>query len=267
MKKIIFLFFILMGCGNIFKQMSRSTTDEALLFSAKMHMDEGSWALAIADFDSMSASFKTDREVKALHASAYAGKCGLRFLQFVDAFSTNTSPILAFLFAQFPASTATLQSDCIQAETLLKQIGNESVRNGDENFLMAFVSLAKVGVILNKSADTDVNNTVDNTFNPCTTIVDADANELVTGIAIAITSLTAVGASMGGITSSFSTVCGQLGGGTNFCSVTDHTTVAPADMINYRNGVRSMVKEGASMGLGNLTNPTCTGNPATCFCP
>ena len=61
------------ACNNILEPFA-TESDESLLADAKIHMDKYEWDLAIAKFADMSENFLTGRDVKLIHASAYAGK-------------------------------------------------------------------------------------------------------------------------------------------------------------------------------------------------
>jgi len=264
---------VTLGClscsVNILEEFGDQTTDDALFYQAKMLINDGDYQGAIDAFADMSPEFLARREVKGIHASAYAGVCGVNFLDILDAFGT-LSATRFFLWAMqtFTGGSAARQSACISAETLLKEIGaTGSARTDDENILMTFISLTKMGVILSRYADANSDDAVDGGFDPCDSAVDlpsADTKEIATGFAIAIDSLQNITSlSIGGdITSQVSTACGDLPAPQQ-PACNNPTDFDTADVDATEESLyRSLLKEDQSVGLG-----TCAGDITVCFCP
>lgn len=269
---MILCFYIFTGCSvNILSEFGDKTTDEALLFDAKMKIDEGDWTSAIEKFAEMSDDFRDERDVRALEASAYAGRCGLRFLDLIDIF-TNIGSTLLFreLMESFPGATAAQATDCAQAETLIKQIDATATnRTVDENLLMAFLSFVKIGVILSANADANgdgVPNWASGDACSAVNITDANVNQIGTAIANANASLSAVGSAsnIGG---------GQLDSLEQFCAVLDDapldatydfcSALNTTDMTaNMRRALRSIIQENQYVGIGS-----CNNTFVNCICP
>ncbi len=272
--------FLLIGCENIFAPMSSADTNEALLYSARMHTDRGEWTEALEDFDQMTADYLAQREVKVFHASVYAGRCGLDFIQLLTRLEQlSTQKLFEFLFQSYPGGTAQKQADCVSAEALLKEIGGTAARNRDENFLMAMLSLVKIGVVLNKAADADLDGVVDATFDPCASdaLTDDDAKEVGTGLVIFANSLSQTGQSSA-VADAFQGVCDLFGTSESdpfiaykFCDKENVADITTAEQVL---GIRTFVKDGAAIGLGAILTPACTtaidlSTPATpqgCIC-
>ena len=262
--------FSLLGCGqNILESFSK-VSDESLLVDARIHMDKYEWDLAIAKFTDMSAEFLATREIKFLHASAYAGKCGLDFMDFIEKLtSIGTEKLYAFLMGSFLGVTSAIESDaCIQAEVLIKSISSSaSDRTVNENTFMAFIGFTKIGVILSRYADTDDDGSADAGFNSCSTvsIPDSDVKQIATGLAIALTSLAAPGVSLGeGQVTDLNSICGELTGlgpTYDFCSDTETTSIT-GDKLK---AARTIIGEGQVVGIGS-----CAASPdsvSNCTCP
>lgn len=266
----IFCYFILGGC-NILSEFGDKTSDEALLFDAQMHIDHEEWTDAIEKFDAMTDDFRAEREVRALEASAYAGRCGLRFLDLINIF-TNIGTTLLFreLMESFPGATAAQAADCAQAESLIKQIDPVATeRTVDENLLMAFLSFVKIGVLISVNADADGNgipNWASGDACSAVNITDADVNQIGTAIANANASLTAVdGASEigGGQLDSLEQFCevlddAPLDASYNFCAALNTTDMT----ANMRRALRSIIQENQYVGIGS-----CNNTFVNCLCP
>lgn len=266
----ILCFFILTGCSvNILSEFGDKTTDEALLFDAQMLIDDSDWTGAIEKFEDMSSGFRTGREVRALEASAYAGRCGLLFLDMVNTIANlGSTKLFLRLMRDYPSSNVQDISDCTQAETLLKAIDPVAAnRNTDENLLMTFVSFSKIGAILSTYADANADGTPDwASGDACSAgnISDANVNQVGTGFANAIASLTAIAAATpigSGQLSDFTTICSSLtglGATYNFCNALDTTDVT----TDMRQAIRSIIQENQYVGIGS-----CNDTLANCVCP
>ena len=81
---LVFLSFVL-GCANIFQGGAKTNTDPALFVDTQIKMNSGDYDGAINNIEvKMTSKYRTRRDVKVLWASAYAGRCGLNFLDLAD---------------------------------------------------------------------------------------------------------------------------------------------------------------------------------------
>jgi hypothetical protein len=203
----LLIFYVLnIGCANIFSEMADKNTDKALLYETKRQLGKGEWDAAINQINLMSTEYQTRRDVKVLKASAYAGKSGLDFVDLAVALQNGgTSSIFSILLsARSNANLASLNNS-ILAEDILKGIGTEANRTAEENLLMAFLSLVKVGNILNINGNKDGDTSFDAGWDTCGTLGNssilssdattrADMTEIVTGLGLFLLSMTAAGA-------------------------------------------------------------------------
>ncbi|MGE4130867.1 MAG: hypothetical protein AB7F86_04480 [Bdellovibrionales bacterium] len=249
---------------NILENFANKNTDNARLEAAKILINNGDYSGAISKLDEITGTLASDRGTVALRASAYAGLCGLNFLNFVQAFSSTSLRFFPFLLSHFVGGTTTTAGYCLTAENLVESIGTSSARTNDENMLLLVISLAKVGNYLNAYADTNNDGSGDAGFDFCASgsLPDADTQEIGTGITLAIEALTALSGSVSLGSSSLSTIntaCSSMVGGYDFCSVTDPS----AFTANQIKGIRTILNEDSSVGVG--TN--CSGNVSACACP
>lgn len=259
---------------NILETFANKRTSEALYQEAIVLMNKEDFVGAVEKLNAIEGDFAVDRKVLKLKGEAYAGICGLRFIPFVLALKDlGTARIFPFLTDHFRNGTTTKIDACVAAEDLVESIGAIGSRTVDENFLLALISFAKMGAILNFYVDDDENGVVDGGYDPCVTnnttrvegpLYDDDVNQMVVSLALTINNLTAVGSSVdlgSGTIAALQGVCTTLEGidpSFNFCTVTDPTTVTAA----HRQGIRSLLNEDTVAGLG-----TCTGDITTCMCP
>ncbi len=196
---IIYLFFLLLGsCANIFSDLAQKDTDNAKVFEIKNKIDNSNWTGAINDIAALNTDLKARRDIIVLKASAYAGRCGLDVLTVLNNMATSGgASLFIILMKAFPYASTNSVNDCIAAQDALNTIGSETVRTVDENLLMAFVSFAKIGSILNRDADTDHDNVVDSSYEGTRCgISNGTLGEIGYSIALASLSLTSAGTSI-----------------------------------------------------------------------
>jgi hypothetical protein len=274
-----------LSCANAFQEMADKTTDKAKFYDAKLRLDRSDWSGAITVLNSLSTDFAAKREVKAVLASAYAGRCGLDFIDLSNKIqNAGATAFFSVLLSAFAGKTAANLTDCISAETTLNSISSTVAgRNANENLLMAFVAMAKMGVILAIKADTDLDGIVDPTFRPChsdgvtgtaqlpngPTAPYDDASELVTGLSSFMLSLAAVGSGDAGGTTfdEIQAFCDLLAAApynTDICSTTDRTAVT----ATQRRAIRAALSDNTGFGFSIDNDPggvdlSC--DLATCF--
>ena len=264
---------------NILENFSQKDSDKAKYIDAKMRMDVHDFDGAVTILLSTSSSFQNERPVKALLASAYAGKGGLIFLSLIESFQNATSgKLFPFMTSGFVGATAQKFGDLQNAEIAINSINADPLlRNEDENILMALVQLAKLGTILNYSVDDDNDGSIDGTF------VNACTNANTPGVAIDNDSVGEVGLALlqflqilPSLSNNFASgVLGSLDDCVadiesieaapgvyplaGVCAITD-----PADYTaTHLAGFRSLIKEDSVIGFG----VSCTGDVSACNCP
>ena len=270
---IILSIFFSIGCStNILESFADTQSDEALLFKAKMKINDGDYDLALTYFTSMSATFLTRRDVVAVRASAYAGKCGLNFLQLVDNITNlGSTRLFVMLMTAYTSGTTAKRDACISAESYMQTISSSYTgRSSDENLFLSLVDLSKMGVVFNRLADSDNNGTVDAGFDACDggDFPDADVREIGTAINLMRTSLSGVsGTTIGSFASSINDICANWPAGVaayNFCvdGSSNPIFTGATFTANQLKGIRSLVNESSIVGLGS-----CTGDIVACACP
>lgn len=262
------------GCPNALMEAANKTSDDAYLFDAEMHANKNEWTEAIASVSKMTAAGRAKRETKSALGSYYAGRCGLRLLDFAQSVKNGVPATRLFpLFSHAMAgATASQFADCKTAEATLVSIGATAAdRTPDENVLLAFVEFAKIGSALTSSgADANGDGTLDVGFDACSTISNADVEELGTGVTIAIASLQASGSTAAtAVTDAIGNLClaiEALPGMTGFCSKTSTSDFNTAPL---HAALHALIKSN-ELGFNSCNGPigqdqAGTGND--CICP
>ena len=271
MKKIFtaFKFFALLGapilllsCGNVLEDTGNKDTKEAIFYDAQTKLNARQYSAAIDLLESLGSDFLAQPDVAVIYASAYSGRCGLDAVNLATSLSSFSSSGSIFLpiMNLFLNGTDSKISDCETSEGILKNLGDETARTADENLLMGFSSFAKIGTILSRFADTDGDGAVDPGFQYCdlNALPDDAVREIGTGVALAITSVTAVGGDLSSNALISVTDFSQLDPQLNiFCTATDKTAFTVPEVAVLRAVIGS-----TNQGIG-----ACPGDFTACICP
>ncbi|MCC6137285.1 MAG: hypothetical protein IT287_01530 [Bdellovibrionaceae bacterium] len=265
MKKLIALFGILLvsiSCSNVLEQVAKKDTEQAVFFEAKMALNERNYDSAITLLQSLGPAFLAQRNVSLIYASAYSGRCGLEFVTLVESL-TNMSTDNLFLFLQsaFPGGTDTRIADCLASEAILNGLGDYTQRLSDENILMGFSSLTKVGTILSRYSDLDSDGITDPAFDHCslTDLPDSAVREVGTGVANAVLSISSVASDISsGTLDDITAYCALAPELNVFCTNTDPNAYSALELRVFRQLIGS-----TDLGVGACTNFT----DLACVCP
>jgi hypothetical protein len=252
------------GCPNAFSEMADKDSDAALFYQAQMEIDIPNYTLALATLAKATAKGLATRSGRLVTASAYAGRCGLNLVDLASKIANGGSNTLyTTLLASYKTveTASTAPDDCYSAEQNIVAIPASSAQKDDYIFL-AFNSLAKIGTILAKVADTDDDGVVDVGFNACTTISDDDVNQIGTGLTLTMLGLTNSGFSMNG-SNAFTDVCSRLAALPGAATICSKTTIGSFS-ANERLALRAMIKS-TEIGFGTCNGTT--GSSAACLCP
>lgn len=258
---------ILSGCTeNFFDETANKETPEAIFFQAEREINARNYAEAIALLESLDPDYILARHRRPIYASAYSGRCGLEFLSLLEALQDNNSDtVLGMLMSSFPGAEASNVEDCVFSSSILQDIGDESERNGDENLLLAFTSLAKMGTILSSLADQDDDGQADAGFDQCddNDLPDERVRQLGSSLAVTLLSLSAIGASyIDSTLDDISTLCNQDPNLEPFCNTTDPSSFSSNEVQAFRYAIGSSDYGINSCGGLDFTdcamsNPSC----------
>ena len=256
----ILILFLQTSCTeNLFSTTADKTSDDALLYSAQRYLDEADWDGAISAISALDTEARATRTAREIIISAYAGKCGFDFITFVQALADMSGRFFPFLLQAFPDAGTEEYNACIAAETELKALQSTETLGQVDHLKFVFVSMAKMGSLLNYKMATAAN-VYDSAKDPCNTahISNDEVNQVVTGLALIVTNI-ADAALDDFDASDITDVCATLvtAGLTNICAMVNTSAVTSS----ARCAMRSILNESSSLGLGK-----CTGDIATCVC-
>jgi hypothetical protein len=279
LKNLIFIFIVSIfslntSCSNFFEPLSKKDSDAALKESATKKIDSGDYDGAITDILSMSSSYQAKTEIKEALAGAYAGKCGLDFISFVQGLGSGASSAFFGTFMGAFKGITVHPASCALAESVMMSIGTSSTRTGDQNLFMAILAMAKVGTYLRSLADTDSTGNLgdgaaDTTFSICSSsapgsvpvtslapfyVSDANMAQIITGMSQMLDNIASVTAVISGSTAvdaldQFKTTCNAIPGSP--CSVFDPDAVTAPMIAAFRKLIDT-----AAIGIGSCPDAT-----------
>jgi hypothetical protein len=258
---LIFCLIFLDSCSNPYSEYSNSSTDEAIYEEALKAYNSSQWDKAIAKFQSLSPSFLNTREVRFNYAKALAGKCGYDFITFIETVSSTdfSGPTLFEAFLSMWGNRSIIPSYCTLAEAQVKiiwsQLNSTAERSMSEKFFMALLSLAKIGMYLRVKADVDANGGLGNGVadagvdactpaNPPTQLLrfsDDEIKEIITGLALFISNLSAIGSAisnLSSLTGALDPICGPPLNA-SFCTKTEAVNVTNTEVTDFRKILQS----------------------------
>lgn len=259
-KKYIIFLFIFSACQqNLFENASSVGADDKYYNDALAALNAESYEESISIVTTkISAPAQAATKVRELLASAYAGRCGLNFIDYTDKLSQQSSgsalQIVMFPFIQRAADPAS----CRSAVETMELIGPTENRTANQNTFVSIVGMVLLGSALRDSADLSPSlgdGTAD--VDICTAITDAQIDNMILGFGFfnknfAYVNSHLIGNYSGSSLSSVGSTCTtQLGAAT--CETTDASLITPT----MRNSFRDLVNT-SDYGIGSYSTG---GNP------
>lgn len=139
--------FLLMSCSqNLLSELDSKTTDDALLFDAQTAVNAQRYQDAITIVTAQVSSAGQQRvEAREILANAYAGKCGLNFIDYTDSLANATNGS-AFVLAATPFVGRVVDpASCLTSLQTLDLIGPTASRNVNQNALASVVGMVLMG--------------------------------------------------------------------------------------------------------------------------
>jgi hypothetical protein len=252
-------FLFLLSCSNnVLSDLNSKTTDEAYLFDAQTAVNAQQYQSAIDIItQKLSATAQTSVAARELLANAYAGKCGLNFVDYTDSLSQAVSTS-AFVIAATPFVGKVVDpASCLTALKTLDLIGATASRTTNQN---AFASV--LGMVLMGSAtrlitdDNPVNGDgVQDVVGISCSLTDPQIDNVVLGYAYMAQNFTALSAAQIGsgsqttITNSIA-VCSAIAGAS--CTNTDPALITPL----IRDTMRDLMNTSQyGVGVFDASNP------------
>jgi len=267
---LVGVFLSSVSCSNIFQGASNKTSDAALLEDALKYIDDQNYEGAISKFSAMSADYKAQPEVIQSWAGAYAGKCGLDFIDYFGALgsaSLTGSTLFKFFMSAWSGKVIDPGS-CTLAQQKLEEISAlPAGRTGGQNFFMAILGMVKIGVYLRSYADSDGTGNlgdgtpdagVDVCINDSSNLPDDGLDEVITGLGLVTANLSYLTAvlSAGSITTALDTLNTACSVSPGACGKTDPADIVAADRDLFRDLLKTdSTNPTAPLGLGSCVDP------------
>jgi hypothetical protein len=269
---------LLVSCGssNLFTPVSNRTSDEALFLDAMKKIDDMDWSGAITILSGqLSAKYKQRTDVREALMGAYAGQCGLSFITLLNALSTGSASGGLFTigisaFGGLSVNTAA----CDSAVEILAALGTASERSTNQNLYGAFLGIAKLGVNLHKTLDTESaglgDGAVDSGFDACSApgtttsgkLTDAQIKKIIVGMGLVFENISALSSSLGNGNAFLTTIdslktnCENVAGGAGSCTITDeNSTSINASLITLFR--RMIASQNYGLGTCDMTTGAC----------
>ncbi len=218
---------------NLFSDLGSKSTDEALFVEAQSAVNKQEYQFAIDIITlKMSSSFQLKTPSRQLLAGAYAGKCGLNFLSYVDSISHATSTS-AFVLVSIPfVQRVSVPDSCLDALKVMEAIGPSTSRTVTQNAFAAIVGMSLMGTATRVYTDAlpvNGDGTQDAVGISCT-LTDAQINNVVLGFGFMVQNFPYLSTDQLGSSSTPLTdvinKCAALSGGAscNITNVADITT-------------------------------------------
>ena len=261
---IIFIFSF--GCSNnLLNELGNKNSDEALLFDAQTYVNAQQYQSAIDVITQrVSASARQSVEAREILASAYAGKCGLNFIDYTAGLAAATSGS-AFTLVSAPFVGAAVDpASCLLSLQTLDLIGSNAARSDHQNAFAAVVGMVLMGSATRYyTDDTPVNGDgAQDAIDVSCTLTDAQIDNVILGYAYMAQNFTALSASQIGDSSSSTisdsiTICNSIAGST--CTNTDPALITTP----MRDTMKDLLNT-VEYGIGTADGSTALLIPAAC---
>lgn len=233
MKKILYVVLlpIFVSCsGNILSDVASKSNDEDLLYQAQQMVNNQEWDPAITLITTkMSSSGQSMTETREALASAYGGKCGLIFMNYVTALSASSSGSAMTILKTPFVGVAVDPASCRLALSTMDLIGNFSQRTLSQNFFTAILGMVLMGSATRGYIDaTPTIGDGTNDVNICTGVTNSQIDDIIIGFGYMTQNISAVSASAIGSGSlntltGISNTCQSIGGSS--CQITDSSQI------------------------------------------
>jgi hypothetical protein len=237
--------------------MSNKTSDEALYEDAQNLVDDQDWDGALEKFAAMGSEFGARTDVIQSWAGAYAGKCGLNFIDYFTALGDadlSTTTIFAYLRDAWVGNDAIDPTSCTLAQTKMEEISaNPALRTAGQNLFMAVLGMVKIGVYLQHDRSTDA----------CS-FTTSVTTEIATGLGLITSNLVYLTAALGSGTitdalDSVNSVCNNPAFPAGTCGKTDPSDVTTSVLDTFHDLLKTdPTNPTAPLGVGNCVDPTVT---------
>jgi hypothetical protein len=214
----------------------------------------------------ISSSAKTTVKAKELLASAYAGKCGFNFAEYVENLVDSVGGT-AFRIAMDPFVGVELEpAYCLQALQTMDTLGTPVQRTANQNTFTAITGMVMMGASLRAYSDATPAPAGDGTIdvNLCSGVTNDQMDDVIVGYGYFATNFAYVSAALVG-SSSFGSlqdvinICNGMPGGVT-CTITNKTDITGLTRDTFRDIINTV-----EFGVGSyVCNDDVLQIPASC---
>jgi hypothetical protein len=254
--------------SNLYKDLASNKESDAALFEdAQKLIDSGDYTGAIAKLRATSTAFQAEARTKESLAGAYAARCGMEFLPFVQNLTSGSSTgLFKLAMNSFVGVDTSNYADCKTAETIVESIGGIDARTQSQNLFLMILELAKLGNRIRANADTAPTSTgdgnVDATYNCKTSVPISDVQEIMSSLYKFIAQFAKVGSTLSGV-DNIGDFIDDFGGDLPDLDYSGGTDPAGADEGDEVIVSARFLLNIQMMGVGSCNNT----DPLVCFCP
>lgn len=249
---------------NVLSELGAKKSDDALIFDAKRAVNEMRYDDAVLILtQELSAGGQTKAEAREVLASAYAGKCGLNFLNYTNSLSTATSGSAFVLMSSPFIGVSVAPNFCLTALQTLDLIGTNAQRTQDQNAFAAVLGMVLLGSATRQYTDSTpaTGDGAQDALNISCTLTDAQVDNVVLGYAYMSQNYSSVSGQIGSTSSTTISdsinICNSVAGSS--CSNTDPTAITPL----VRDTMRDLMNT-ADYGVGTADGSSTILIPAAC---
>lgn len=244
------------SCGpNALSGLGSKTSDEYYLEEATKANNAQNYDYALDVLvNKLSASAQAKASTKELLASAYAGKCGFNFLEYVEALADSSGTAFNMVMQPF-VGVEIAPEYCLTALQTIDSIGTPGQRTVNQNTFSAITGLVLMGASLRAYADEDDDGAMDAVDKICDSnaVPDSEMNSIIVGYGYFVTNIAYISNSLLGNSSDTLndsvTMCNSLPSAD--CDVTDPNNVSAATRTAIRNLLNTV-----DYGIGDADGST-----------
>lgn len=261
----VLLSIILTACSNPLASLSSQTSDEYLMEEATKANNGRDYDRALEILTQrLSTSARASMKAKELLASAYAGKCGFNFVEYVENLADAVGGT-AFRLAMDPFVGVELEPEyCLSALQTMDSIGTPAERTANQNTFTAITGMVLMGASLRAYSDVAPTALGDGTVdvNLCSGVTNDQMDDVIVGYGyftqnFAYLSAQLVGSSSFGSLQDAINVCSDIG---ISCSVTNKTDITNVVRDTFRDLINTV-----EFGVGSYAcNDDVLLIPASC---
>jgi len=252
--------FIVFNCGcakNILNGLSNEANDEAYINDAVKYLDNKQYDKAIEILTvKISASRRSENQIRRLTAEAYAGRCGLDTLAYLTSIGSTSSSALFKIFMSPIVGLAYSGNDCAVATAKIVEIGTLTQRSNSDNVFLTILNMARLGGSIRGVLDTTPTNGDGTLEKTSCNMSNAEVDQVILSLGYVLENFTAVSASLvgGGSLNSINDLLSKCGDLSINCKITDPSIIDNTMRDMFRNLMNTV-----EFGVGSKVTG---GNPA-----